>query len=235
MDDKNNNINPPPEMSPPDGEQAEDVDIGVNSEESPDAIAESGDAVPESPPQEEPEAAAEGGEIGDLSEASDEEKEMAKMLNETGDDAGDDAGEASSGDESEMLSQASIDAALQGLATDGAEKGPADAGDDQMVRQADFQQLSMGQTDEPAPNIDLLMDVELPVSIELGRTRMNVADILVLGPGSVVELDKLVGEPVDLLVNQKIVARGEVVVVDENFGLRITQLVSPEERVKNLQ
>ncbi len=56
-----------------------------------------------------------------------------------------------------------------------------------------------------------------------------------LGPGSVVELDKLVGEPVDLLVNQKIVARGEVVVVDENFGLRITQLVSPEERVKNLQ
>ena len=63
---------------------------------------------------------------------------------------------------------------------------------------------------------------------------MAIADILALGPGSVVELNKLAGEPVDLMVNQKIVAKGEVVVIDENFGVRITQLVTPEERLKIL-
>ena len=85
-----------------------------------------------------------------------------------------------------------------------------------------------------AHNIELLMDVDLPISIELGRTKMPISDILGLGPGSVVELNKLAGEPVDLLVNNKVVARGEVVVVDENFGLRITQLMTPEERLKAL-
>jgi flagellar motor switch protein FliN/FliY len=83
-------------------------------------------------------------------------------------------------------------------------------------------------------NLDLLLDVNLPISIELGRTTMRIKDILSLGPGSVVELKKLAGEPVDLLVNNKIVAKGEVVVVDENFGLRITSLLSPEERLRSL-
>jgi flagellar motor switch protein FliN len=102
------------------------------------------------------------------------------------------------------------------------------------VKHAEFQQLSSAGRGGESNNIDLLMDVDLPVSIELGRTRMKIADLLALGPGSIVELDKLVGEPVDLLVNQKIVARGEVVVVEESFGLRITQLISPEERIKHL-
>ncbi len=74
----------------------------------------------------------------------------------------------------------------------------------------------------------------LPFSIELGRTKMSISEILALGPGSVVELNKLAGEPVDLLVNNKVVAKGEVVVIDENFGLRITQLITPEERLKAL-
>jgi len=107
--------------------------------------------------------------------------------------------------------------------------------DDTEVKQADFQQLSSTSGDDGPRNIDLLMDVDLPVSIELGKTKMRISDILGLGPGSIVELDKLVGEPVDLLVNKKCVARGEVVVVEESFGLRITMLVSPEERLKNLQ
>ncbi len=107
--------------------------------------------------------------------------------------------------------------------------------DQPTVQKAEFQQLSATSSEKSPQNIELLMDVELPVSIELGRTRMNIADILALGPGSIVELDKLVGEPVDLLVNQKCVARGEVVVVEESFGLRITQLMSPEERIKNLK
>ena len=102
------------------------------------------------------------------------------------------------------------------------------------VSRAEFQQLSEPAGKTEGRNIDLLMDVNLPIAIELGRTRMSIADILALGPGSVVELNKLAGEPVDLLVNQKVVARGEVVVIDENFGVRITQLMTPEERLKSL-
>jgi flagellar motor switch protein FliN/FliY len=99
---------------------------------------------------------------------------------------------------------------------------------------AEFQQLQQPVAGSESRNIELLMDVDLPIAIELGRTKMSIADILSLGPGSVVELNKLAGEPVDLLVNQRVVARGEVVVVDENFGLRITQLMTPEERLRAL-
>ena len=102
------------------------------------------------------------------------------------------------------------------------------------VSSAEFQQLQQPAGGAEQRNIDLLMDVDLPVSIELGRTKLPIADILALGPGSVVELNKLAGEPADLLINYKVVARGEVVVVDENFGLRITQLMTPEERLKAL-
>lgn len=102
------------------------------------------------------------------------------------------------------------------------------------VRPADFQQLKAGAGGHDIHNLDLLMDVTLPISIELGRTSMNIQEILNLGPGSIVELNKLAGEPVDLLVNNKIVARGEVVVLDENFGIRVTSLVSPEERLRSL-
>jgi len=102
------------------------------------------------------------------------------------------------------------------------------------ARPADFQQLGSEVKRSTSQNLDLLMDVSLPISIELGRTSMNIQEILNLGPGSVVELDKLAGEPVDLLVNSKIVARGEVVVIDENFGIRVTSLISPEERLKSL-
>ncbi|MEE9442136.1 MAG: flagellar motor switch protein FliN [candidate division Zixibacteria bacterium] len=100
---------------------------------------------------------------------------------------------------------------------------------------AEFQQLSPtpSETDSHR-NIDILLDVKMPVSIELGRTSMAISDLLTLGPGSVVELNKLAGEPVDLLVNNAVVAKGEVVVVDENFGVRITLLMSPEERLKSL-
>ena len=86
---------------------------------------------------------------------------------------------------------------------------------------------------EPA-SIGLLMDVPLQVTVELGRTKMAIKDILELGTGSIVELDKLAGEPVNLLVNGKLIAKGEVVVIDENFGLRITDIVSPAERMNKL-
>jgi flagellar motor switch protein FliN/FliY len=106
--------------------------------------------------------------------------------------------------------------------------------DSASVANAEFQQLTEPAGNRTGQNIDLLLDINLPVSIELGRTRLSISEILSLGPGSVVELSKLAGEPVDLLVNYKVVARGEVVVVDENFGVRITQLMTPEERLKIL-
>jgi flagellar motor switch protein FliN/FliY len=83
--------------------------------------------------------------------------------------------------------------------------------------------------------IQLLMDIDLPITIELGRTEMMIRDILKLGPGSIVELDKLSGEPVDLFVNNKKFATGEVVVIDENFGVRITEIVRVDERIRNLE
>ncbi len=79
-------------------------------------------------------------------------------------------------------------------------------------------------------SLDLIMDVQMRVSVELGRSSMSVEDILALGPGSVVELNKLAGEPVDILVNDHLIARGEVVVVDENFGVRVTEIVSANRR-----
>lgn len=78
----------------------------------------------------------------------------------------------------------------------------------------------------PANNIDLLLDVSMRVTVELGRTRMQLAQILELQHGSVVELDRLAGDPVDIFVNDCMVARGEVVVVDDKFGVRITEMVS---------
>lgn len=83
--------------------------------------------------------------------------------------------------------------------------------------------------------LDLILDVPLKVTVELGRTRMQIRDVLELGKGSVVELDKLAGEPVDLLVNGKLIARGEVVVIDENFGVRVTDIVSPVERFSSFR
>jgi flagellar motor switch protein FliN/FliY len=82
---------------------------------------------------------------------------------------------------------------------------------------------------EAHKEMGLVLDIELPISIELGRTSMLIRDIVKLAPGSIVELDKLSGEPVDLLVNGKMFARGEVVVVEENFAIRVTELVTPAE------
>ncbi|MDI3530349.1 MAG: flagellar motor switch protein FliN [Candidatus Atribacteria bacterium] len=84
-------------------------------------------------------------------------------------------------------------------------------------------------------NLELLMDVSLPVIVELGRTRLAISEILDLGPGSIIELDKLAGEPADLYVNDVLFARGEVVVIEENFGVRITEIIKPEERIKSLK
>ncbi len=89
-------------------------------------------------------------------------------------------------------------------------------------------------TNERAHGIEMLMDVALEVSVELGRSHMSIGEILALRTGSVIELDKLAGEPVDVSVNGTLIARGEVVVVDEKFGVRITEVVSKARRIASL-
>jgi flagellar motor switch protein FliN/FliY len=93
-------------------------------------------------------------------------------------------------------------------------------------------QIDVARRENPSPavlrgGLDMLHDVEMEVSAELGRTRMSVRELLSLNPGAIVELDRAAGSPADLLVNGRLIARGEVVVVDENFGIRITQIVAP--------
>jgi flagellar motor switch protein FliN/FliY len=101
---------------------------------------------------------------------------------------------------------------------------------DPVVRSVAFGQLGAGADNVTGSGVDLIMDVNVQVSVELGRSVMRVRDVLGLGPGSVVELDKHAGEAVEIVVNNKMVARGEVVVIDENFGVRITEIISGKAR-----
>jgi len=88
--------------------------------------------------------------------------------------------------------------------------------------------------EEETRDLDFILDIPLDLTVELGRTRMLVNDLLQLGQGSIVELNKIAGEPLEIFINRKLVARGEVVVVNEKFGIRLTDIVSPLERVKSL-
>lgn len=102
------------------------------------------------------------------------------------------------------------------------------------VHSAQFPEFSEHETQPLPNNMELIKDVPLEVTVRLGKTVMKIRDILELGDGSIIELDKLAGEPVDLLVNGKLVAKGEVVVIDENFGFRVKDIVSPAERLNTL-
>jgi len=104
------------------------------------------------------------------------------------------------------------------------------------IKPADFYQLEDSQEQKSiSNNIERILDVPVTISAELGRTRMVINDLLQLGQGSVIELDKLAGEPLEVLVNDRLIARGEVVVVNEKFGIRLTDIISPLERIKQLR
>lgn len=98
---------------------------------------------------------------------------------------------------------------------------------------SEFEQVKLNKNEQR--NLDMLLDIPLKVTVELGRTKRTIKDILDLSSGSIVELDKLAGEPVDILVNEKLIAQGEVVVIDENFGVRVTDIVSQTDRLKKLK
>jgi len=102
------------------------------------------------------------------------------------------------------------------------------------VQTVQFPNLMPRPMPHEAGNIGLIMDVFMEMTVELGRTRKLIKEILSMGEGTIIELDKLAGEPVDILVNHKLIAKGEVVVIDENFGVRVTEIVSPMERMNEL-
>lgn len=103
------------------------------------------------------------------------------------------------------------------------------------VQPVSFGELGPGEVQEEQRNLNLLLDVQIPVAVEVGRTQMSLEDVLKLVPGSVVPLDKKAEEAVDLRVNGKLVARGEVVLVDDCYGLRITQIVDTASRIESLR
>ncbi|MBU1022807.1 flagellar motor switch protein FliN [bacterium] len=119
------------------------------------------------------------------------------------------------------------------------EKKLAVSDDDPSIRPAKFQQfeddISESKAQRTTRSIDLIFDVPLLISVELGRKELTIKEILELSPGSMIELNQLAGEPVDLLINGKLFARGEVVVIDENFGIRVTAIISPKERVERIR
>jgi flagellar motor switch protein FliN len=102
------------------------------------------------------------------------------------------------------------------------------------VQSVQFPNLSPAGGGSEQGNIGLLMDVYMEMTVELGRTRKLIKEILGMGEGTIIELDKLAGEPVDILVNHKLIAKGEVVVIDENFGVRVTEIVSPMDRMTGM-
>lgn len=94
---------------------------------------------------------------------------------------------------------------------------------------------SGGKNDALSNDMDFLLDIPLEISVELGRTKMLINELLHLGQGSVIELSKLAGETLEIFANQKLVARGEVVVVNEKYGIRLSEIISPSERIKRLK
>ncbi len=123
-----------------------------------------------------------------------------------------------------------------GLEQDWGDPGPAMAslGLDDPGPGSHFGPPSSAGADGTSRPLDFILDIPLEISVELGRAKMVINDLLQLGQGSVIELSKLAGEPLEIFVNGKLVARGEVVVVNEKFGVRVTDIVSPMERVKSL-
>jgi len=124
------------------------------------------------------------------------------------------------------------------MADENREWNEADAGTGpaaEMAQEVDFADMEPGiHEDEEPHGMEFLLDIPLDITVELGRTRMPIGELLKLSQGSVIELNKLINQPLDIFVNQKLMAQGEVVVVNEKFGVRLSHIISPGERVKRL-
>ncbi|MBI5454993.1 MAG: flagellar motor switch protein FliN [Deltaproteobacteria bacterium] len=122
--------------------------------------------------------------------------------------------------------------AEQGTAPEPAK--PKEAPKKEEAKPASFASLKQ-ESNGAVTNLDMILDIPVTLSVEIGRTRMMVKDLLQLGQGAVVELEKLAGEPMEILVNGRLVARGEAVVINEKFGIKLTDIASPSERINKLR
>ena len=117
-----------------------------------------------------------------------------------------------------------------------AEQSTGDMADEGDVAKVEAQTLNdQASGSQNDVNLDVILDIPVTIAMEIGRTRISIRNLLQLNQGSVIELDRLAGEPMDVLVNGTLVAHGEVVVVNEKFGIRLTDVISPAERIKNLK
>lgn len=138
----------------------------------------------------------------------------------------------------ELLASMDADVADEGSSSAEASAAPSEGDSSDSAGSGDGDDLPDSGSSKKATNernLDLILDIPLKVTAELGRTKMVVSELLNLGQGSVIELSKLAGEPMEVLVNDKLVARGEAVVVNEKFGVRLTDIISPTERVEQLK
>ena len=121
--------------------------------------------------------------------------------------------------------------------TAGSDDAARSAAEEEAAQLAAFEQLEQEQvaSEEGDVNIDVIVDVPVTLSMEVGRTSISIRNLLQLNQGSVVELERMAGEPLDVLVNGTLIAHGEVVVVNEKFGIRLTDVISPSERIRKLQ
>ena len=117
----------------------------------------------------------------------------------------------------------------------GADAAPLQAARTEALERHRFEEQAEESAPRPEQSLEMVLDIPVTLSMELGRTRLSIRELLQLTQGSVVKLDRPAGEPLDILVNGCLVARGEVVVVNERFGVRITDILNPEERVRRLR
>ena len=132
------------------------------------------------------------------------------------------------------MAEEDTDQDVESTNVEGEETAEAPVEDNDELADGEGDDKTNDKANGESASLDLILDIPLTVTVELGRSKMLINDLLQLGQGSVVELTKLVGEPLEVLVNNKLVARGEVVVVNEKFGVRLTDIVTPMERVKSL-
>lgn len=137
-----------------------------------------------------------------------------------------------------LLSQAEIDALLCQLNEPAGDAAVGSSSDEaiaaNVTEMPPAKPIQVNTAKPSHPNLERILDIPLHVTVSLGEIRKKVQDILALHPGTIVELDRIASEPVDIFLNGKLIARGEVVVVDERFGVRITHIISPHERIKKL-
>ena len=171
--------------------------------------------MPDDPPDDPPEAA--DAPAPDVDAAPDEPRPAASQSEVPADDLS---------DADALADQAAIDELLRQASFEDPDGAPSDGPPVQSLDLPNFQQSFSAGLADGAAGLDLLRDVDLNVKIELGRSRMLVEDVLRLAEGSVVELDKLAGDPVDVFVNDRLVARGEVLVLNDNFCVRVNEIIS---------